>query len=490
MANEFFNVDNVNISYQTTQIVTQGGNTATYTEGGAAAAIATADSLITDTDSTNMTSGKVVLTNKQAGDQFLVSGVAVANGSSGNIGAVHYAVVDNGSTITINLSNVASKAAYETAIEAITYSNTTNNPATVDRVVNVTVNDGTSNSNTAVATIHVIAVNDPPSVSAVSVTESSISFTITDTDSASLSLVAPFAAAFSNPILVSGVNVLTPTQQGSVVSGTLQVTDGTTSANVVGLYLGTSGSNSFTAGASSTAIYGFNGTDTLTGGSAPDWIFGGSGNDTIVGAQNDFLLDGGANTDTLQVGANFTSTSDAQIVNIENVTLTAAVTLDLSNQTEAFTITGSSGNDTITGGSGADSISAGGGDDIINGAQNDTLLDGGANTDTLQIGANFTSSSNAQIVNIENVTLTSAVTLNLSNQTEGFTITGSAGADSITAGSGNDTIIGAQNDTLLDGGGGTDTLQIGANFTSSSNGQIVGIENVTLTSAVTLNLSN
>ena len=75
------------------------------------------------------------------------------------------------------------------------------------------------------------------------------------------------------------------------------------------------------------------------------------------------------------------------------------------------------------------------------------------------------------------------MTLNLSNQTEGFTITGSAGADSITGGSGNDTIIGAQNDTLLDGGGGTDTLQIGANFTSSSNAQIVNIEKVTLTAA-------
>ena len=78
----------------------------------------------------------------------------------------------------------------------------------------------------------------------------------------------------------------------------------------------------------------------------------------------------------------------------------------------------------------------------------------------------------------------------MSNQTEGFTITGSSGADSITAGSGNDTIVGAQNDTLLDGGGGADTLRVGANFTSTSDGQIVNIENVTLTSAVTLDLSN
>ena len=218
---------------------------------------------------------------------------------------------------------------------------------------------------------------------------------------------------------------------------------------------------------------------TITGSSSADSITTGSGNDTIVGAQNDTLLNGGGGTDTLQVGANFTSSSNTQIVNIENVAPTSAVTLNLANQNEGFTITGSSS---------ADSITTGSGNDTIVGAQNDTLLNGGGGTDTLQVGASFTSTSNTQIVNIENVALTSAVTLNLANQTEGFTITGSSSADSITTGSGNDTIVGAENDTLLDGGGGTDTLQVGANFTSTSDAQIVNIENVTLTSAVTLNL--
>jgi Ca2+-binding RTX toxin-like protein len=182
------------------------------------------------------------------------------------------------------------------------------------------------------------------------------------------------------------------------------------------------------------------------------------------------------------VAANFTSTGNAQIANIENVLLTAAVTLNLANQTEAFTITGSSGADTITsgsgadtltGGSGADSIGADDGDDVINGAQDDTLLDGGANTDTLQVAANFTSTGNAQIANIENVLLTAAVTLNLANQTEAFTITGSSGNDAITSGSGNDTITGgAGNDAIisgtgndvvtLNGGTGNDTMTGGA----------------------------
>ena len=61
------------------------------------------------------------------------------------------------------------------------------------------------------------------------------------------------------------------------------------------------------------------------------------------------LLDGGIGTDTLRVAASFTSSSNAQIANIENVVMTVAgTTLDLTNQTEAFNITGSGGSDANT----------------------------------------------------------------------------------------------------------------------------------------------
>ncbi|MEY9656284.1 Ig-like domain-containing protein [Bradyrhizobium ottawaense] len=348
-------------------------------------------------------------------------------------------------------------------------------------IFNYTVTDG-SLTDTAVLTVTINGANDAPTIASLSVTGSTISFVATDPDNTTLSLGAPFAAAFGNPTITSGAPLnLAPAQQPTAVSGTLQVTDGSATANVVALFLGTTADDGFTAGGANTAIYGFDGNDILRGGVGADWIFGGNNNDTIIGGSNDNLLDGGSGTDTLQEDADFVSASDSQIVNIENVLLTNPVTIDLSNQTEAFTITGSTG---------ADRIAAGNGNDTIAGAQNDTLLDGGAGTDTLQVNANFTSTSNSQIANIENVNLTTAVTLNLSNQTEGFTITGSSGADSITAGAGNDTILGAQNDTLLNGGAGTDTLQVGANFTSTSNGQIVNIETVTLATAVTLNLSN
>ena len=79
--------------------------------------------------------------------------------------------------------------------------------------------------------------------------------------------------------------------------------------------------------------------------------------------------------------------------------------------------------------------------------------------------------------------------MSLANQTERFTITGSSGIDSITAGSGNDTIVGAQNDTLLDGGTGTDQLNVG-NFNSSSDAQIINIETIRTDFEAVVNLSD
>ena len=230
------------------------------------------------------------------------------------------------------------------------------------------------------------------------------------------------------------------------------------------------------------------GNDTLSGGGGADVIRGGAGDDTIsVGDSTFRSVDGGGGSDTLRLAANITSTGDTQISNVEQVVLTQAVTLNLASQTEGFTITGSSGADSIAGGTAPNSISAGTGNDTIGGSQRDTLLDGGADTDTLQVGANFTATGNGQIANIENVTLTAAVTLNLANQSEGFTITGSSGADSITGGTGDDTIVGDMGDTLLDGAAGFDTLALAGSgvtldFTDPAQAaKVTGIEAIDLT---------
>ena len=51
---------------------------------------------------------------------------------------------------------------YETALQQILYSSTSDNPGTEDRLIEVVVNDGANNSNVAAALISVIATNDAP----------------------------------------------------------------------------------------------------------------------------------------------------------------------------------------------------------------------------------------------------------------------------------------------------------------------------------------
>ena len=124
----------------------------TFTEKGSAVAISDTDVSITDPDNTNIASATITLTNRQASDVL----------AAGTIPAGITATVYDPATGKITLTGSASLASYQTAIRAITFNNTSNNPSITPRTVNVVVNDGTANSNTATTTINVTAVNDPP----------------------------------------------------------------------------------------------------------------------------------------------------------------------------------------------------------------------------------------------------------------------------------------------------------------------------------------
>jgi hypothetical protein len=170
-----------------------------------------------------------------------------------------------------------------------------------------------------------------------------------------------------------------PGDPGIVVNGDVLLAD---------QIYGTSGKDGLTGNGGDDIIVGRGGNDTLNGGAGSDTLYGGDGNDVLIGDDTDILIDGGAGNDTLQIVASFTSASDAQIVGVENVTLAAAgLTLNLSNQTEAFAIKGSSGVDNITGGSGNDKIIGNGGADILVGGGGNDILVGGDGNDNLTGGA-------------------------------------------------------------------------------------------------------
>ncbi|MCF5071600.1 LapA family giant adhesin, partial [Pseudomonas syringae] len=135
----------------------------TFTENtpGAGVSIADTDLKITDPDSTMLTGATVVLTNRQDGDALnlgnSVNGITInANSTNG--------------TVTLTLSGNATLADYMQAIKNISFTNNSEDPSTVPRIITVKVTDGANYSNTATTTVNVVAVNDAPTSAPANVT--------------------------------------------------------------------------------------------------------------------------------------------------------------------------------------------------------------------------------------------------------------------------------------------------------------------------------
>jgi Cadherin-like len=133
------------------------GSTLNYTENDPATAI---DTLITvnDVDNATLASATVAITgNYASGEDVLgfVNGAGMGNISgSWNAGTGGLTLSSAGATATT--------AEWQTALQAVSYSNTTDNPSALVRTVSYTVNDGAANSNTVSSTVNVAPVNDAP----------------------------------------------------------------------------------------------------------------------------------------------------------------------------------------------------------------------------------------------------------------------------------------------------------------------------------------
>jgi len=287
------------------------------------------------------------------------------------------------------------------------------------------------------------------------------------------------------------------------------------------------GASIITGGSGKDTIFGGSGNDQLTGGAGADSILALGGDDIIAGAQDDASLDGGAGADVLHVGANFNDVSDAQINAIETVTLTGAglaVSLDAQKENltinafanykpvNALEIDGTAGTPESTTFTLANDMKAGESlninglivtatDDhkatevasVFRGATVAGLTLSGAFgwTGAAVSGAGLTVTfTNTLNDNVTDVTSVSGLGATITGGSGDDTINGSNGNDSliggegidvILAGLGNDTLVGAHDDALLDGGTGSNVLQIGVNFNDFSDAQINAIETVTLT---------
>ncbi|MEZ5432336.1 MAG: DUF4347 domain-containing protein [Verrucomicrobiales bacterium] len=185
---------------------------------------------ITDGDDTTMKSASITLTNAKAGDLLQVVGVL-----PGSIVASAY----NPGTGVITLTGTDTKANYESAIEKLFFSSTSS--VAGDRVLNIVVNDGTGNSNTAVSTITVALESDADGVAdsididddndgildqneMVLVTSAPVTSTLTY--DAAASAAAPLVNGQRPIILTDGTITVTITNDfGATISGAVVNTD-------------------------------------------------------------------------------------------------------------------------------------------------------------------------------------------------------------------------------------------------------------------------
>ena len=181
-------------------------------------------------------------------------------------------------------------------------------------------------------------------------------------------------------------------------------------------------------------ITGGAGNDIIDGRGGPDLLNGGAGNDIITGFVAEDTVDGGAGEmDTIQLYQDLNSATDAQITNVEHVAVgggAPGITINLSNQSERFRITGGFGDDRILSGSeddeidmntvdpvnGYDWISCGAGDDSIRMVSGILLMEDQGRLNPLVAG--YDSAADAQITNVEKVFGRHAggITINLGNE--------------------------------------------------------------------------
>lgn len=225
--------------------------------------------------------------------------------------------------------------------------------------------------------------------------------------------------------------------------------------------------------------------DTLYGGTEDDELYGGDGNDIIFGQEGDDLIAGEAGNDALYggLGDDFIEGGEGDEIEIQgnegNDFLFGGNGIDkILGGADNDYISGDAGDDNLDGGLGEDFIAGGDGNDLLTGSDGNDSLDGESGVDTLNGGSGddvYVVDNTADVITGESITsgtdqVFSSVSLNLINNIEDLTLTGTgnitgAGNDLANILVGNDQkniLNGLGGGDVLYGGGGDDTLKGGA----------------------------
>ena len=215
-------------------------------------------------------------------------------------------------THLITLTGAASAADYQTALQQITFNNTDTNPSTETRVVDIVVNDGAGNSNTAQALIQVVVVNNSAPVLDL------------DADDSSGSYQSTFRNAFTEngaPVPIADVDTsITDADSSTLLSATIKLANPQT-----GDLLTVSGT---LPGTITTAGYDpVTGVLTLTGaGTRADYEsaltqirYSNTSDDPVAGDRLiEVVVNDGANNSNLAVAViSVTATNDAPVITVD-----------------------------------------------------------------------------------------------------------------------------------------------------------------------------
>src|SRR5450631_3160766 len=286
---------------------------------------------------------------------------------------------------------------------------------------------------------------------------------------------------------------------GTVVTVDLANADQTTGDTVNVTSFQNVDASALTTGVSITGSSGVNiltggsGADTIDGGGGADVINGGAGDDQIIYRGTEASISGGGDTNTLvmlaQANINLANadqtsgdtTSVSNFLNVDASQLTSAQSISMTGSAGVNILTGGAGNDTIDGGGGADILFGGAGDDAIVYRGTENSIDGGTGINTLVLDAAATVNlGNGDQTTGDGTAVSNFLNVNASALTVGVDIIGSAaanaitggagddvidgagGADAIAAGAGNDSVTYRGTETSIDGGSGSDTLVLAA----------------------------
>ncbi|MDB5823804.1 MAG: hypothetical protein JWR21_2508, partial [Herminiimonas sp.] len=249
-------------------------------------------------------------------------------------------------------------------------------------------------------------------------------------------------------IVIEAVNAGTDEIRTSLASYSLVGT------NVENLTFTGSGNVIGTGNAFDNTITGNNGNGTFSGGAGNDTFVGGSGTDTL-----DYSDETGrvvvTMTNTIGTSAG-TSTGNDQFSGIENILGSAGDDIITGNDNYNL-LTGGAGNDVLSGGIGNDTLIGGSGNDTLDGGSGNDILIGGTGNDTYIGGAGVDKADFSAETNAISINLASGSGTDGNGDTDTFT-----GVENITAGSGNDTLMGDAAANQLDGGSGNDRISGGA----------------------------